>query len=120
CGKAVRAAAVLYTAEARLVCPICFTKADVSARRRAMFDGWRGALVGAIAGGGPFGVRGLARLRGTGARPRPAGRGRGAAAGGGATMVGGRSWASGGWLAIGALIALVGAYHVARGAGVAW
>jgi hypothetical protein len=127
CGKAVRAAAVMYTAEARLVCPVCFTKADVSARRRAMFEGWRGALLGAIAGGIPFVVRVIGWLMVTVPDARAAGRdwialGSGVVAVlcGGVTIVAARSWASGGWLAIGALIALVGAYHVVRGAGVAW
>src|ERR1043166_906882 len=63
CGKAVRSDAVLYTPDARLVCPICYTKADVvAAQQRAMFEGWVGALIGTAASAVPLLVQAVAAL----------------------------------------------------------
>lgn len=128
CGKAIRASAVLYTEQARPVCAMCFTKADVRARRRPLFEGWSTALIGAIATAIPVVVRAVAALMvaAPGAIAHDV-RGWVEVASGavaaicGATTIGAaRSRASAGWLVIGALIALVGAYHVVHGAGLAW
>jgi hypothetical protein len=122
CGKPVRMAAVLYTANARLLCPLCFTKADIAARPRAGFEGGAVALVGAIAAAIPFVAQAAASLMvAAGGASRHdwvalAG-GVVAAVCGGSTIVSARARASGGWLMVGALVAVLGAYHLARGAG---
>src|SRR5262245_10034699 len=55
CGKAVRREAVVLVAGAGLLCPLCFTRADITAaRRRTGFEGSAVALVGAIAAVIPF------------------------------------------------------------------
>jgi hypothetical protein len=116
--------AVLYTADARLLCPLCFTKADViAARRRAAFDGAGVALAGAIAMMIPFLARAAASL--LVAAEGGASRHDGVALAGGivavvcgaSTIASARARASGGWLAVGALVMGVGACHLARGAG---
>jgi hypothetical protein len=116
--------AVLYTADARRLCPLCFTKADVAAaRRRVAFDGDGVALVGAIATVIPFFTRAAASVlvAAAGGTSRHdwvalAG-GIVAALCGGSTIVTARARASGGWLAVGALVVLLAAYHLARGVG---
>ncbi|TMQ04261.1 MAG: hypothetical protein E6J91_44135 [Deltaproteobacteria bacterium] len=127
CGKPIRAGAVLYTAEARPVCPMCFTRADVSVRRRAVFEGWSTALIGAIANAIPLVIDAMGAWM---VAPAVASAGRRdwvalvsgvvAAFCGGATVLEARSRISGRWLVIGALVALLGVYHAVRGAGLAW
>lgn len=122
CGKTVRMEAVLYTADARLVCPICFTKADVfAARRRQSFEGGGVALIGALAAVIPFASHVIAALMVTAIGARYdwvalAGGGI-AVVCGGWTVLAAREQAIGSWLAIGALAMLIGASHVARGVG---
>lgn len=114
--------AVLYTMDGRLACPLCYTKADVlAARRRAGFDRGGVALAGAIATGIPLLVRAAAALLGV-ARAVPPDHvalvgGIVAMGCGGWTVMSARARASGGWLALGAAVAVLGAYHVARGVG---
>jgi hypothetical protein len=123
CGRPVRMGAVLYTADAQLVCPLCFTKADVTAgRRRVGFDGGGIALVGALATLVPFLSRAVGALMVASGAAGPhdwiaLASGAIAAGCGGATIVAARARASGGWLALGAAVLVLGAYHVARGCG---
>lgn len=120
CGKTVRIEAAVATPEGALLCPLCFTKADIiAARRRARFEGGAVALVGAIATLLPFAAQ-VAALRIAGAGGHDWGVlacGIVAAVNGGVTVVAARARASGGWLFVGALGVALGAYHVARGAG---
>jgi hypothetical protein len=120
CGKTVRIDAAIATPEGGLLCPLCFTKADIiAARRRAGFEGSALALVGAIATVAPFAVQAVAlRIAGAGG-PAWVGLACGivAAVTGGATVVAARARASTGWLMVGALGVALGVYHVARGAG---
>lgn len=118
CGKRVRIQAAVATAEGGLLCPLCFTKADITAaRRRVGFEGSAVALVGAIATVIPFAAQ-AAALRIAGGHDRVVvACGIVAAVSGGATVVAARARASGGWLLVGALAVALGAYHVARGAG---
>jgi hypothetical protein len=126
CGKTVRAGAVLYSADARLLCPFCYTKADVAARQRSALAGGGTALAGALANVIPFLVQAMASLMvaapgasaGTG-RPDWIALGAGVVAliCGGLTIGGARARASAGWLAIGAVVVLLGGFHVARGLG---
>ena len=116
--------AVLYTADARLLCPLCFTKEDITAsRRRVAFDGGAVALIGAIATVIPFVAHAVAALQvaadgGAGHHTWIAlGAGAVAAACGWSTVLSARERASGGWLVAGALVMLLGAYHLARAAG---
>lgn len=125
CGKRVRreAAVHAHAAGAALLCPLCFTKADVlAARRRAGFEGSAVALVGAIAAAIPL----LARA----ASPSLVGGaschdwialacGIAAVLCGGSTIAAARACARGGWLVVGALDVALGAYHLARWAGLA-
>ena len=124
CGKTLRIEAAVATADGGLLCPLCFTKADViAAQRRTRFDGAAMALVGAIAAVLPFAAQ-AAALRGAGTGAGAGGVDWGALAcgivaalSGGATVVAARARASGGWLFVGALGVALGAYHLARGAG---
>jgi hypothetical protein len=119
CGKTVRIAAAVAT-EGGLLCPLCFTKADITAaRRRVGFEGSAVALVGAIATVIPFAAQAAAlRIAGASGHDRVVlACGIVAAVSGGATIVAARARASGGWLLVGALAVALGAYHVARGAG---
>jgi hypothetical protein len=120
CGKMVRIAAAVATTEGALLCPLCFTKADViAARRRVGFEGGAVALVGAIATLLPFAAQ-VAALRIAGAGGPDWGVlacGVVAAVNGAVTIVAARARASGGWLFVGVLGVALGAYHVARGAG---
>lgn len=120
CGKTVRIEAAVVTTEGGLLCPLCFTKADIlAARRRVGFEGGAVALVGAVAAVLPFAAQ-AAGLRFAGAGGVDGGVlgcGIVAALGGGVTIVAARARASGGWLFVGALGVALGAYHVARGAG---
>jgi len=112
--------AVVRVADAGLLCPLCFTKADITAaRRRVGFEGSAVALVGAIAAAIPFVVRAAAPLMAGASRHDWVALAGGivAAACGGLTIVAARARASGGWLMVGALAAALGAYHLARGAG---
>ena len=119
CGKAVRLSAVLYTADARLVCPICFTREDVfAARRRPAFDGGPVALIGALAAVAPLVARAAAGLMV--AADAASRRDWCALAGGiaalvcgGATMLAARAQASAAWFALGVAIAAFGVYHLA-------
>jgi len=111
--------AVLYTADARLVCPICFTREDVfAARRRPAFDGCAIALVGALAAVAPFLARAAAALMvaADGATRHDwcalAG-GIAAVVCGASTIVAARAQASAGWLALGAAVTALGVYHLA-------
>lgn len=126
CGKAVRREAVVHAAKAGLLCPLCFTKADITAaRRRTGFEGSAVALAGAIAAVIPFVVHLVAHA----ASPQTAagatsrhdwvalGGGIVAALCGGPTIAVARERASGGWLMVGALAVALGVYHLARGAG---
>lgn len=127
CGKTVRVGTVLYSADARLLCPFCYTKADVAAQQRSETGGFGAALIGALANVLPFLVQAVASLvvaaDGAVASARhdwvALGAGLLAVACGGVTVAGARSRASAGWLAIGALVVLLGVFHIARGAGVA-
>ena len=127
CGKAVRVGSVLYSADARLLCPFCYTKADVAAQQRSGTGGCGAALIGALANVVPFLVQAVASLRVAadgvvaGARHDWVALGAGlvAVACGGVAIAEARSRASGGWLALGALVVLLGGFHIARGAGVA-
>lgn len=118
CGRTVRVVAVVYTADARRLCPLCFTKADVvAARRRAGFDRAGAALLGAAGAALPFAI--------------DAALGSGGAARGWIALVGGavavlcgavtgraaRARASAPWFGLGALILALGAYHLAWSAG---
>ena len=120
CGKTVRIEAAVATTQGALLCPLCFTKADIiAARRRAGFEGGAVALVGAIATLLPFAAQ-VSALRVAGAGGHDWGVlacGIVAAVNGGVTVVAARARASGGWLFVGALGVALGAYHVARGAG---
>jgi hypothetical protein len=129
CGKTVRAGAVLYTVDARPVCPLCYTKADVAAQSREVFDGWSTALIGAIANVIPLAVHAAATLMVAAGGVAASvgdhdwielGSGVVAVLCGGATIAAARSRVSGGWLAVGVLVALLGVYHAVRGAGLAW
>jgi hypothetical protein len=120
CGKPVRKEAVVHAAGAGLLCPLCFTKADITAaRRRAGFEGSAAALVGAIAAAIPFIAQAASpQLGGAGGHDWVAlAGGIVAAVCGGSTIAAARARASGGWLTVGALAVVVGVYHVARGAG---
>jgi hypothetical protein len=121
CGKAIRREAVVHAAGAGLLCPLCFTKADITAARRQVgFEGSAVALVGAIAAVIPFVVRAAAPLMAGGASRHDwvaLASGIVAAACGGPTIAAARARASGGWLTVGALAVALGAYHLARGAG---
>jgi hypothetical protein len=121
CGKTVRMEAVVHTADARLLCPLCFTKADVlAARRRAGFEGSAVALVGAIATVIPFLAQAASPwMAGGASHPGWIALASGivAAVCGGSTIAVARERASGGWLMVGALAVALGAYHLARGAG---
>jgi hypothetical protein len=125
CGRTVRMGAVLYTADAQLVCPLCFTKADVTAgQRRVGFDGGGVAVVGALATVVPFLARAVGALMVAGGAAAPHDwvalvSGAIAAGCGGSTIVAARARASGGWLVLGAAVLVLGAYHVARGCGLA-
>lgn len=121
CGKAVRREAVVHAANAGLLCPLCFTKADITAaRRRTGFEGSAVALVGAIAAAIPFVVQAASPHMARGASRHDwvalAG-GMVAALCGGPTIAAARERASGGWLVVGALALALGGYHLARGAG---
>jgi hypothetical protein len=122
CGKTLRREAAVATSKGGLLCPLCFTKADIlAAQRRAGFEGGAMALVGAIAAVLPFAAQAAAL--------RSASAGAGgvdwgvlacgivAALSGGVTIGAARARASGGWLFVGVLGAALGAYHLARGAG---
>jgi hypothetical protein len=118
CGKTLRIEAAVATSEGGLLCPLCFTKADIlAARRRAGFEGGAMALVGAIAAVLPFAAQ-AAALRGAGGVDWGVlACGIVAALSGGVTIGAARARASGGWLFAGVLGAALGAYHLARGAG---
>ncbi len=113
--------AVVHTADAGLLCPLCFTKADViAARRRAGFEGSAVALAGVIATVIPFLAQAAAlRVAGDASRHDWVALASGivAAVCGGSTILVARARASGGWLMVGALGVALGAYHLARGAG---
>ncbi len=103
------------------MCPLCFTKADITAaRRREGFEGSAVALAGAIAAVIPF-LAQAAALRMAGGASRhdwvALASGIVAAVCGGSTIAGARARASGGWLLVGALGVALGAYHLARAAG---
>lgn len=118
CGRTVRVVAVLYTADARPLCPLCFTKADVvAARRRAGFDRSGAALLGATAAAMPFAA--TAALRGGGAMHGWLALAGGAVAVvcGAATLHAARARASARWFGLGLLILALGAYHLAWSAG---
>jgi len=121
CGKVVRREAVVHAAGAALLCPLCFTKADVlAARRRARFEGSAVALVGVIAGLIPLVAHAGSRPPGGGASRQDwiaLACGIAAVLCGGSTIAAARACARGGWLVVGALGAALGAYHLARGAG---
>lgn len=128
CGKTVRAGVALYSADARLLCPFCYTKADVVARQRSALAGGGAALVGALVNVIPFLVQAVTSVMvaAQGAPPgssRPdwiaLGAGAVALICGGLTIAGARARASAGWLAIGAVVLLLGGFHVARGLGIA-
>ena len=82
-------------------------------------------MIGALANVVPFLVQAVAAMMAAadgavaGARHDWVALGAGvvAVACGGATIAGARSRASAGWLAIGALVLLLGGFHIARGAG---
>lgn len=120
CGKVVRREAVVHAAAAGPLCPLCFTKADITAaRRRAGFEGTAAALVGAIAAVIPF-VAHAVSPQVTGASRHDwiaLASGIVAAVCGGPTIAAAREHASGGWLTVGALAVALGVYHLARGAG---
>jgi hypothetical protein len=120
CGKAVRTSAGLYTADAQLMCPICFTKAEVSgAPRRAAFEASRAVLIGLVAAAAPLVCRAAAVVE-AGAAPcawLALAAGAIAVACGGSTIAAARDRASGGWFALGALLVALGAYHLSRGIG---
>lgn len=125
CGKTVRAGSVLYSADARLLCPFCYTKADIAAQQRSGTRGCGAALIGALANVVPFLVQAMASLvaaNGAVASTRhdwvALGAGVVAVACGGAAIAGARARASAGWLAIGALVVLLAGFHIARGAGI--
>ncbi|HEX7842411.1 MAG TPA: hypothetical protein VF469_33290 [Kofleriaceae bacterium] len=126
CGKTVRVGAVLYSADARLLCPFCYTKADIAAQQRSGTGGCGAALVGALANGVTFLVQAVASLaaangaiESTGHDWVALGAGMVAVVCGGVTIARARSRASGGWLAIGALVVLIGGFHLARATGIA-
>jgi hypothetical protein len=106
CGKAVRREAVVHAADAGLLCPLCFTKADIlAARRRAGFEGRAVALVGVIATVIPLLAQAASRP-GDGASHRDwiaLASGVAAVLCGGSTIAAARARARGGWLVVGAL-----------------
>jgi hypothetical protein len=120
CGKTVRIAAAVAT-EGGLLCPLCFTKADITAaRRRVGFEGSAVALVGAIAMVIAFVAQAASpAMAGGASRPDWIAFASGlvAAACGGSTVAEARARARLGWLMVGALGMALGAYHAARGAG---
>jgi hypothetical protein len=121
CGKRVRREAVVHAAGAAPLCPLCFTKADVlAARRRAGFEGSAVAVVGAIAAAIPLLARAAPpSLVGGASRHDWIALACGLAAVlcGGSTIAAARACARGGWLVVGALGVALGAYHLARWAG---
>lgn len=122
CGKTVRTEAAVRTALGGLLCALCFTRADIlAARRQTGFEGRAVALVGAIATLIPFAAQAPAlRLAGASGHDWVVlACGIVAAVSGGSTIIAARARARGGWLMIGALGVALGAYHLARGAGLA-
>jgi hypothetical protein len=120
CGKPVRRDAVVHAAGAARLCPLCFTKADiVAARRRAGFEGKAVALAGAIAAVIPLLAHAASPpLGGAGHRDWIVlASGIAAVLCGGSTIAVARACARGGWLVVGTLGVALGAYHLARGAG---
>lgn len=113
--------AVVHAAGAGLLCPLCFTKADViAARRQAGFEGSAMGLVGAIAAVIPFVAQAASPQMASGASRHDwiaLASGIVAAVCGGSTIGAARARARGGWLMVGALGVALGAYHLARGAG---
>ncbi|HEX3759355.1 MAG TPA: hypothetical protein VHW23_11640 [Kofleriaceae bacterium] len=112
--------AVLSTRDARLLCPLCFTKADITAaRRRGGFDGGAVALIGAASAALPFLARAASWAVAAQARPDWIALAAGivAAACGASTIVAARARASGAWLAVGALVVVLAGYHLARAVG---
>ncbi|HEX8108585.1 MAG TPA: hypothetical protein VF516_12715, partial [Kofleriaceae bacterium] len=94
------------------MCPLCFTKADITAaRRRARFEGSAVALAGAIATVTPFLAQAaVLRMAGGASHDWVAlASGIVAAVCGGSTIVAARARASGGWLMVGALGVVLGA-----------
>jgi len=120
CGKAVRKEAMVYAADAGLLCALCFTKADITAgRRRVGFDGIAAALVGAIAAAIPLVAHAVSPQMAAASRHDWVALASGivAAACGGPTIAAAREHAIVGWLTVGALTVALGVYHLARGAG---
>ena len=110
---------MVHAAGAGLLCPLCFTKADITAaRRRTGFEGSAVALVGVIAAVIPFVVQAAsAQVAGASHDWVAVAGGVVAALCGGSTIVAARARVSGGWLVVGVLEVVLGAYHVARSAG---
>jgi cytochrome bd-type quinol oxidase subunit 2 len=128
CGKLMRSDAVLYTAAAVPVCTVCYARADIAAtQERAARAGSSAGRVGVVASIIPllFHVTSTSAVTvngevvGTTFRDWIAiGCGPITAVCGVAAIVAARSRASGRWLVIGAVLVVVGAYHLARGFGV--
>lgn len=110
---------MVHAAGAGLLCPLCFTKADITAaRQRTGFEGRAVALAGAVAAVIPFVVQAASAQMAGASHDWVAVAGGGVAAlCGGSTMVAARARASGRWLLVGALALALGAYHLARAAG---
>lgn len=126
CGKSVRAGAALYVADGRLACALCYTKLDIDALLHgSRFDHGGAALVGAAANLLPFVAQAMGVLIGGTFASVIASRlgacallaGLVAVLCGGSTIAAARTCGRYGWLAIGAILGAVGAYHVVRGVG---
>jgi len=126
CGKAVSGGDVLYTEDARVVCPTCFAKADVVATQQRASGGTGSLVAGAIAGVVPFmiHVTSSSVVTHNGEIVESSYRDWVAIGGGAIALVCGaiavvaaRAAGGGSRLALGALVVLLGAYQVVRGFG---